>query len=80
MLQGGLSVASLSALWRPLEFLVEEAVQEELDGWEATIEKLEVKDVKFEEDHMEVVRLLMNPHKLLGSGVNPYQVQGGRMY
>ena len=70
MLQGGSSAASPSALWRPLEFLVEEVVQEEL----------EVKDVEFEEDHMEVVRLVMNPYQLSGSGVNPCQVQGRRRY
>ena len=55
MLQGGSSAASPSALWRPLEFLVKEPVKEELDEWEATLEKLKVKDVEFEEDHMEVV-------------------------
>ena len=64
------------ALWRPLELLVEEA--EELVEWENVMEKLEVEDVEFEEDRMEVVRLVVNHHQLSRSGVNPYQ--GGRRY
>ena len=45
MLRGGSPAASPFSLWRPLELLVEETMQEEL----------EVKDVEFEEDRMEVV-------------------------
>ena len=42
--------------------------------------KLEVKDMEFKEDCMEVVRLVVNHHQLSSSGVHPYQVQGGHMY
>ena len=34
----------------------------EFTGWETAMEKFEVKDVEFEEDRLEVVRLTMNPH------------------
>ena len=80
MSQGGSSIASPSAPWEPSEFLVEEAVQKEQDEWEATMERSEVKDVEFEEDHIEVVWLVKNPHQLSRSGVNPHQVQGGQRY
>ena len=53
-------------LWRPPEFLVER--EEELAEWETTMVKLEVKDVEFEEDRVEVVRLVVNCHQLSSSG------------
>ena len=49
----------LFAIWRPPEFLVEAV--EQLAERETVMEKFEVKDVEFEEDHMEVVRLAVNP-------------------
>ena len=67
MMAGRLSMVLLFALWRPLEFLVEEA--EELDEWETAMVKLEVEDVEFEEDHVEVVWLVVNHHQLSSSGV-----------
>ena len=66
MLQGDSPSASPFALWRPPELLVEEAVQEKQDEWKASME--------FEEDHMDVVRLVVNPHQLSGSEANPRQV------
>ena len=36
--------------------------------------KHEVKDVEFEEDRVEVVRLVVNHHQLSSSKVDPYQV------
>ena len=44
---------------RPPELLVEGV--EELVEWEIMMEKFEVKDVEFEENHVEVVRLAVNP-------------------
>ena len=44
---GGSSAALPFTPWKPLKFLVEEAVQEEQDEWETTMERLEVKDVEF---------------------------------
>ena len=38
-------------------------MQEELDQQEAAMEKSEVEDVEFEEDRMEVVLLVVNPHQ-----------------
>ena len=46
-------------------------MQEELDEWKAAMEKLEVKDIELEEDHIEVVQLVMNPYQLSGSGQTP---------
>ena len=43
----------------------------EFVGRETAMEKFEVKDVEFEEDHLEVVRLIVNPHYLHSSGVDP---------
>ena len=64
MLRDSLSVVSPFSLWRPLELLVEETMQEEL----------EVKDVEFEEGCMEVAQFLVNPYQLPRSWVNPCQV------
>ena len=58
------------ALWRPPEFLVVGA--EGLAEWESVMEKFEVKDVEFEEDYVEVIRLTVNPLQIHSSGVDPY--------
>ena len=70
MLQGGSSAGLCFALWRTSKSRVEEVVQE----------KLEVKDVEFEEGRMEVVWLVVNHHKLSRSWVSPCQLQGGHSY
>ena len=72
MSQGGSLAASPSTLWRPPKFLVEKALQEKRNEREAPMEKLEVNDVEFKDDHMEVVRLVRNPHQLSRSRVNPF--------
>ena len=69
MMQGNSPTILLFSLWKPFELLVEEA--EELVRWETTMEKLEVKDMEFEKDRIEVVRLVVNHHQLSRSGVDP---------
>ena len=69
MTQGDSPMALPFALWRPPEFVVEE---EELVEWETSTVKLEVEDVEFEDDRMEVVRFVVNHHQLSSSGVDPY--------
>ena len=59
-------------LRRPPEFPVKGV--EELAEWKTMMEKLEVKDVEFEEDRVEVVRLVVNPHQIHSSGVDPYRI------
>ena len=61
MLRGGSPAASPFSLWRPLELLVEETMQEEL----------EVKEMEFEEDRMEVVRWWWIPTNSRGVGWVP---------
>ena len=41
---------------------------EELVEWETAMVKLEVEDVEFEEDRVEVVRLVVNHHQLSSNG------------
>ena len=50
---------------------------EELAERETAMAELEVKDVEFEGDRVEVVQLVVNPYQIHSSGVDPYQVQGG---
>ena len=47
------------ALRRPPEFMVERA--KEFTEWGIAMEKFKIKDVEIE-DHLEVVRLTVNPH------------------
>ena len=47
-------------VWRAPEFLVERAEEWGAER-ETVMVKFEVKDVEFEEDHVEVVRLAVNP-------------------
>ena len=53
-------MALLFILRRPLEFSIEE--MEELAKWETLMAELEARDVEFEADRVEVVRLVVNPH------------------
>ena len=78
MTRGDSPMALSFALWRLPESLVERV--EELAEWETAMEELEVKDVEFEEDRVEVVQLVVNHHQLPSNGVDPYQVQGGCRY
>ena len=48
------------ALKRPPEFMVERATK--FIGRGTAMEKFEVKDVEFEKDRLEVVRLIVNPY------------------
>ena len=69
----GSSLTSLLfTVWRPSEFLVERA--EELAELETVMVKFEVKDVKFEENYVEVIRLVVNPPQIHNSRVDPYQI------
>ena len=70
MTRGYSPMAPSFVLWRPPEFLVEGA--EELAEQETTMIELEIKDVEFEEDHVEVVWWVVNPHQIHNSGVDPY--------
>ena len=59
MTRGGFLETLPFALRRPPEFMIGRA--KELARWETAMEKSEVKDVEFEEDRLEVVRLTVNP-------------------
>ena len=75
MTWGDSSTTLSFALWRPLDFFIEGV--EELVEWEAVVAELEVKDVEFDEDRVEVVQFAVNLHQLQSSGVDPYWIQGG---
>ena len=58
--RGDSQMAQLSTLGRPLEFLIKGVG--ELAERDATMIELEVKDMEFEEDRVEVVWLVVKPH------------------
>ena len=68
---GASSPGPLSTLGRPLKFLIE--VAEELAERETIMTEFGFKDMEFEEDRVEVVWLVVNPHQLHSSGVDPHR-------
>ena len=72
MTRGGVLTILPFDVWRPSEFLVEKAEElPELALRGAMKVKFGVEDVEFEEDHVEVVWLAMNPPQIHGSRVDP---------
>ena len=60
MTRGGFLETLTFSLRRPPEFMIGRA--KEFSRREIEMEKSEVNGVEFEEDHLEVVRLTVNPH------------------